>query len=161
MTDIRPPLELTDERTMLVAYLDYLRDAIVRKAQGLGDDDARRPMVASGTSLLGLLDHLLNVERYWFHHVFAGRDVPMTPPGTPLADDLTADAAIAAYRETTAGANEIVLATSDLDQAAARETFDGRRPSLRWVLVHMVEETGRHAGHADIIRELIDGETGR
>ena len=161
MTDIRPPLDLSDERTTLVAYLDYLRDAIVRKVQGLDESAVRRPMVPSGTSLLGLVDHLLNVERYWFHHVFAGRDVPMTPPGTPLAEDLTADSAIAQYRETTAGANEIVTEAADLEQGAARDTFDGRRPTLRWVLVHMIEETGRHAGHADIIRELIDGETGR
>ena len=161
MTDNRPPLELSDERTTLVAYLDYLRAAVVRKAEGLDDDRVRRPMVQSGTSLLGLVDHLANVERYWFHHVFAGRDVPLTPPGTPLATELTAAAAIAQYREAATSANEIVTAATGLEQIAARDTFDGRRPTLRWVLVHMVEETGRHAGHADIIRELIDGETGR
>jgi uncharacterized damage-inducible protein DinB len=155
VSDRRPPLELTDERTMLVAYLDYLREAIVLKTQGLSDDDVRRPMVASGTSLFGLVHHLVGVERYWFHHVLAGRDIER--PGEGLA----LDEVVAQYRAATATANEIVLAIDDMDQPSAAETFDGRRPSVRWILVHMVEETGRHAGHADIIRELIDGETGR
>ena len=161
MTDRRPPLDLADERTTLVAYLDYLREALVLKAQGLSDDDVRRPMVASGTSVLGLLHHLVDVERYWFHHVFGGQETEFNPPGSAPPPTLTAEVAIERYRAATATSNEITLGCDDMERLSEGEAFDGRRPTLRWVLVHMIEETGRHAGHADIIRELIDGETGR
>lgn len=156
--DRRPPIELADERTTLVAYLDYLRESIVLKLEGVDDDDARRPLVPSGTSLQRLVDHLIDVDQYWFHLVLAGEPdidfVGDTPSPSPAA-------AVARYRAVTARSNELVERCSDMEQPSAKETFDGRRPTLRWILVHMVEETGRHAGHADIIRELIDGAVGR
>ena len=161
MNDRRPPLELTDERTTLVAYLDYLRESMVLKAQGVSDEDVRRPLVPSGTSLLGLLHHLTEVEKHWFHHVLDGAKVEFAPLDEPLPPTLTAEQAVATYRSVTKTSNDVVERCAALETLARRSTFDDRRPTLRWILVHMVEETARHAGHADIIRELIDGETGR
>ena len=155
VTDRNPPHDLADERATLVLYLDYLRESVVRKLEGLSEEDVRRPMVQSGTNLFGLVKHLADVDRYWFHHVLGGHELGRLPPA-PLTSDC-----VQRYRDTTRKSNDIVMSCDDMDGASARETFDGRRPTLRWILVHMIEETGRHAGHADIIRELIDGVVGR
>lgn len=159
MADHRTPFPNDDERTTLVAFLDYVRDAIVRKVDGLPEDAARRPMVDSGTSLLGLVKHLTMVEVAWFQWTYAGVDVPV--PEAELDDGDTIDAVVAAYRAACAENNAIVAACTDLDQRAARASTAPEPMSMRWLLVHMVEETARHAGHADILREQLDGEVGR
>jgi uncharacterized damage-inducible protein DinB len=155
MTDRNPPHDLTDERATLVLYLDYLRDAVIRKIDGLSEANARRPMVQSGTSLFGLVEHLTDVDRYWFHHVLGGLELDRRSPAPRTSD------CVERYRDTTRTSNQIVMSFGDVEDTSTRETFDGRRPTLRWILVHMIEETGRHAGHADIVRELIDGVVGR
>ncbi len=159
--DRRTPFTVGDERTTLLDFLDYLRESVIRKATGLSEDESRRPMVPSGTSLLGLVKHLTAVELFWFQFTFAGMHDVRFPKGdfAPLPGETTDDL-VAAYREATKRNNEIVLACDDLGRLAARATDKGHL-SLRWVLVHMIEETARHAGHADIIRELIDGHVGR
>ena len=144
---------------MLVEFLDYLRESMILKTEGISEEDAKRPMVPSGTSLLGLVKHLAMVERWWFHVVFAA-EAEDVPDENVTADDTVADV-VASYRAITIRSNEIVAACGNLDQPAATVPKDREPPTLRWVLVHMVEETGRHAGHADILRELIDGSTGR
>ncbi|MFI9320012.1 DinB family protein [Kitasatospora aureofaciens] len=164
LSDSRPPTMNADERTTLLAFLDYLREAVIAKVDGLGDEDARRPGVASGTSLLWLVRHLTVVEHNWFEWAYGGlgEQGPVDSEAAVPAD-LTVAAAVAAYRDAIARANAVAQAAPDLDRPGARslrpDAAEG--PSLRWVLVHMIEETGRHAGHADIIREQLDGAVGR
>ncbi|MGW2377379.1 DinB family protein [Kitasatospora sp. NPDC001683] len=163
LSDNRPPTLHADERTTLLAFLDYLREAVIAKVDGLGDEDARRPGVASGTSLLWLVRHLTVVELNWFEWAYGGLGEKPFDSEEVAAADLTVAAAVAAYRDAVARANAVAAAAADLDRPGVRslrpDVAEG--PSLRWVLVHMIEETGRHAGHADIIREQLDGAIGR
>ena len=151
------------EKEMLWVALDRHRDAIVWKLQGLGDDDLRRSMVPSGTSLLGMVKHLAAVEYGWFCETF-GRETEPLPfvDDDPEADlrveagESTAD--ILAFYERARAASDKVIDELDLEDTGT--TSRGDEPSLRWVLIHMVEETCRHAGHVDVVRELIDGMAG-
>ena len=159
MPDRRTPFVNTGERETLVAFLDYLRDAIVVKVEGLSEADARQVLVPSGTSVLGLVNHLTMVEVLWLQWSFAGLDVRV--PSDRLTDDDRIDAAVDAYRAACGRSNEIIGSVRDLAVMCARRPGDIEPLPLRWVLVHMIEETARHAGHADILREQLDGETGR
>jgi uncharacterized damage-inducible protein DinB len=131
---------------------------VILKTAGLDDETLRRPIVQSGTSLLWLVKHLTRVEIGWFQSTFAGRDVEISSDS--LSEDDTAASLVLSYRDAIASSNEIVDA-SDLEQLCAGAGTAPEPMTLRWVLVHMVEETARHAGHADILREQIDGQTGR
>lgn len=152
-----------DEKTSLFVALDRHRDAVVWKLDDLDDEQLRRRVTPSGMSLLGLLKHLTAVEDDWFCGTF-GRPVLAAPfdPADPDADwrpepyESTA-ALLDAYARTRVRADAVVdeLALEDTGTAWSGETV-----TLRWVLVHMVEELARHAGHADVMRELIDGATG-
>ncbi|HEV7888887.1 MAG TPA: DinB family protein [Acidimicrobiales bacterium] len=159
MADRRTPFANTGEKATLLAFLDYLRESVVLKVDGLDETQARWSPVPSGTSLLGLLKHLTMVEVAWFHWAFAGLDVPV-PDGAVAEADALGPAA-AAYRAAWARSNELLAEADDLDRLCARPGPAPQPMSLRWVLAHMVEETGRHAGHADIVRELLDGTVGR
>jgi hypothetical protein len=159
MPDRRTPFVNTDERGTLVAFLDYLRDGIVVKVEGLAEEDARRTLVPSGTNVLALVKHLTMVEVLWFQSSFAGLDVRV--PSDRLRDDDRIENVVAAYRAACARSNEIVSEASDLSARCAHKPPTTDPMSLRWILVHMVEETARHAGHADILREQLDGATGR
>jgi uncharacterized protein DUF664 len=146
-----------DEKTTLVEILDGLRDSIAKKATGVPEPQVREPGVPSGTSLLGLIRHLTAVERFYF------LETPITdlrrtfrPRATDTVPTLLAD-----YRKATAEANEVVETWTRLTDPAPRPPGRGLVPSRRWVLIHMIEETARHAGHADILREQLDGATGR
>ncbi|NIH84743.1 DinB family protein [Amycolatopsis granulosa] len=160
--DVRPPSGNADEKTTLVTFLDYLREAIIAKVAGVPDTAARTAGVPSGTSLLWLLKHLIAVEHNWFVWAYRGEDSLLDHGALP-ADGDTNDTLIAEYRETVRRGNEIIAACDDLDRPGARSLreTDSCPPSMRWLLVHMIEETARHAGHADILREQIDGSTGR
>ncbi|HEX3325912.1 MAG TPA: DinB family protein [Actinomycetota bacterium] len=147
---------------MLTAFLDYLRDRMVAKLDGLDDEQARRVLVPSGTSLLGLVKHLAVVELGWFRWSFVGEDFELGPGGEDLVPEDTISGVVDMYRSAIAGSQEITDATPDLDMKAARSRRQGHdTQSMRWILVHMIEETARHAGHADILREQIDGTVGR
>jgi uncharacterized damage-inducible protein DinB len=160
--DAPPPRESTDERTMLTAFLDYLRERMLAKLDGLDDEQARRSLVPSGTSLLGLVKHLAVVELGWFVWSFAGEDFDVGPSGDQVSPDDTVAVVIEMYRSAFRRSQQIADGVPDLDQRAARSRRPGHETqSMRWILVHMIEETARHAGHADIIREQIDGTTGR
>jgi hypothetical protein len=159
--DTRAPLIIGNERDTLVAFLDYLRESVIRKVTGLTGEQAMRPMVGSGTSLLWLVKHLTMVELSWFGACFAGREMPLPGEYEQVSDRDTVSMAIGTYREAIAQSNSIVAAAQSLDQLAARTRPAEPTRTLRWILVHMVEETGRHAGHADILREQIDGSIGR
>jgi hypothetical protein len=157
------------ERQSLETFLDYLRDAVVRKARGVSEEDARKRLVPSATTLGGLVKHLAWVEQWWFAEQLA--EIPAeqlpTPPYTdedPDADfrlepDETLDGVIELYLQRCAQSREIAARYDDLDHTfmAPRRK---REISLRWVYLHMIEETGRHAGHADILREQLDGLAG-
>ena len=140
-----------------MTLLRYQRESLARKVMGVDDTAAGRSPVNSGTSLLWLIRHLAVAERLWIIHRFAGGQQP--PPGPPASHD-TVDAALTAYRQTWADVDAVIAATSTLDQVSVIADDSGH-PTLRWILAHLLEETARHAGHADILRELIDGVTGR
>lgn len=159
--DLRPPGLNADEKTTLLTFLDYLRESVLAKAAGVPEPAVRTPGVPSGTSLLQLLKHLTAVELNWFVWAYTGADHdPWDDESTVSADDTASDLADA-YRAAIAQANEVVLACTDLNRPGVRSLRETPPPSMRWVLVHMIEETARHAGHADILREQIDGSTGR
>ena len=158
MVDLKPPRSPDwTEAEAILALLRYQRESVVRKVEDLTEEQARTRLVGSDTTPLWLLRHLDRAERMWVLQRFAGGD-----PG-PLDDTVTeADTvagAIGAYRDTWERVDQAV-AGIDLSQPAADPGPDGPT-SLRWVLLHLLEETARHAGHADILRELIDGSTGR
>jgi uncharacterized damage-inducible protein DinB len=134
---------------------------VIAKAEGIADEAARAPGVASGTSLLGLVKHLTAVELNWFVWAYEGADLPQQDDEAPPTADETGPELVAAYRAAVRRANETVAACADPARPGARSLRETAPPSMRWVLVHMIEETARHAGHADIIRELYDGNTGR
>ena len=160
-TDHDTPALAAGPGETLLAFLDYLREAVARKLEGCTEDDARRPLVPSGTSLLGLVKHLTVVESYWVERRFAGLETrPLSTAadaGFTLDRDDTVAGVLDAYRSTVGRSNALVAGVP-LDTPLAR----GRHgQTLTWVLVHLVEETARHAGHADILRELVDGAAGR
>ncbi|KOV86686.1 DinB family protein [Nocardia sp. NRRL S-836] len=147
--DTPPPRTGTTETEVLRGFLDYLRTAVAAKVEGVPEPQARTALVPSGTSLAGLLNHLAFVERA----TFLG-EVVTNWKATFRAPDHDV---VARYREAVARANEVLDGCTDL-----AAPLPGRRgPSVRWALTHLIEETGRHAGHADVLRELVDGTTGR
>ena len=157
-----PPRQAGEGET-LAGFLDLQRGVMLRKVADLDDESLRRSMTPSGLTLLGMLKHLAYVERWWFRAVFAGEDV--TFPWTdddPDADwraepDESVDSIATFYREECAKAREVVAAASFDDTCT---TPEGDSITLRWIVAHMIEETARHLGHADIMREAIDGATG-
>jgi hypothetical protein len=156
-----------DERITLVGTLDWFRGVVENKLSGLSVDDARRVMTESGLSPLGVVKHLAWVERGWFRETFAGERVEgLDQPEDDnslefaLGADDTIESVAAFYRDEARRSRAIVDASSSLDSLSVEETRLRGRVSLRWLLVHMIEETARHAGHLDIMREAIDGRTG-
>ncbi|WP_020658687.1 DUF664 domain-containing protein [Amycolatopsis benzoatilytica] len=149
--DTPPPRTGGTETEVLRGFLDYLRASIAAKVDGAPEAGAHAAAVSSGTNLVGLLHHLTQVERA----LVLGETVTNWPATFRTGDAVPA--VVARYRETVQHANELLDACPDL-----AAPFPGRTgPSVRWALTHLIEETGRHAGHADILRELIDGTTGR
>ena len=159
--DLRPPESHADEKATLLTFLGYLRESLIRKVEDVPEDAARTPLVPSGTSLLGLLRHLAAVELNWFVWAYEGPDRPPWDDGLTPADGETVAGTVAAYRDAIRRADAVIAACDDLERPGARSLRETAPPSMRWTLVHMIEETGRHAGHADILRELLDGSVGR
>ncbi|MDP9365640.1 MAG: DinB family protein [Chloroflexota bacterium] len=147
---------------MVSAFLNFLRATLLWKIDGLSDDELRRPMTPSGVSLLGIVKHSAYVERVWFRRVFRGEDVAVPwREGDPDADwriepGETTEEIVRLYRDEAARSRAIV-AEAAWETRAAKEGYD---QTLGWILTHMVEEVARHCGHADILREAIDGATG-
>ncbi len=159
MPDRRTPFTVGSEKQILLDFLDYLRGSIVVKLSGLSDDDARESRVSSGTSLMGLVKHLTYVEVGWFHYAFGGLEVTM--PSGDLDPSDTVENVIGAYEAACRRGSELITACSDLSELCPHAGGAPEPMTRRWVLIHMVEETARHAGHADILREQIDGTVGR
>jgi uncharacterized damage-inducible protein DinB len=149
---------VTPELAALVAALEAQREAVLKRLAGLSEDDARRSTVPSGTNLAGLLQHVTFVEAKWFEEVAAGRKPTrgrrsMDVDHAVSLRDLRAD-----YRAACDTSNEII---SGLGDATAPARGKGSARDLRAVMLVVIAETARHAGHADILREQIDGTTGR
>ncbi|MFJ9709923.1 DinB family protein [Streptomyces sp. NPDC101234] len=168
MTETRtdtPPAR--DERTQLTTFLDYARDTARAKCEGVSAEDARRaPLPGSPLmTISGLINHLRWVEYYWFQVVFLGEEDlgPWTEEDPDremrIAVDFPLEQLLAEYEEQSARYRELV-ASAALDAEAKTPIRDGRHPDLRWILLHLTEETARHNGHLDIIREIVDGRTG-
>ncbi len=160
----RPP-RVGGERDALSAQLDFQRATLLWKLEGLDDEQLRRPMVPSGLSLLGLVKHLTAVEHGWFVVGFArtGEEhLFVRPDGSEADFDLevgdTTGSVVGAYVAACDRSRGVVAAAQSLDDRAPHPR--GGEFDLRWLLLHMIQETARHNGHADIIRELIDGVTG-
>jgi uncharacterized damage-inducible protein DinB len=152
-----------EEKESLWGSLDRHRDLLVWKLQGLDDVQLRQAMTPSGTNLLGLVKHLAAVEYGWFCLTFGRETEPLPFDDDDENADLrvqpgeSTDDVLAFYARARAAADQVV---AELDLDATGMAWFGDPVSLRWVLIHMIEETARHAGHADIVRELIDGQTG-
>jgi hypothetical protein len=138
--------------------LDGVRAGVLKKLTGLSDQDARRSTVDSGTNLAGLVQHLTFVESLWFEEVVAGGSASRGDRSMRVDPSMSLRTLRAEYRAACAASNEIITAVGDPDAPVTRH---GKQRDLRWVLLAVIEETARHAGHADIIREQIDGPTGR
>jgi hypothetical protein len=155
MPDRKPPRLAGEERETLLTLLQYQRDSFIGKALGVTDEQASWSPVGSGTSLLWLVNHLGDAETVWVLHRFAGLEP--APDGHDHAT--TIRAAVERYRAISARVDGIVRGAPSLDECAP-EFDDLGRANLRWIVSHLLEETARHAGHADILRELVDGAAG-
>ncbi|MEU8387668.1 DinB family protein [Micromonospora sp. NPDC048842] len=153
-----------DERAVLTSFLDFHRAVLLRKLRGLSDADARRRLVPSATTLAGLVKHLTMVERNWFPTLLAPEpgDVYLTSEEDAVASFTLSDqesiVGLTEAYERACARSRAAAASIDLDHVVPHPQLG--EVSLRWILVHMIEETARHAGHADILRELTDGEAG-
>ncbi len=166
----RDPPHAGPEKATLEAFLDYHRATLLLKMSGLDEAALRRRLVPSQTTLLGLVKHLAYVERGWFQNVFAGLGAEEPDPAADwhLEPGETAQTIFELYQSEVAISQQIV-AGANLDDLARQsgeglgeEEQRGKQPqSLRWIIVHMIEETARHNGHADILRELTDGQSGK
>ena len=160
--DRQEPPRPGPEKDMLLGFLRYERDTVVWKLDGLDEEQLRWQHAPSSLTLLGLVKHLTDVERTWFQVRFAGEadhDAWNPERHWRIEPDDTSAGLIAAYRSACAASDRIVQAHALADVAAKTPPH---RPgvTLGWILIHMVQETARHAGHADLIREAIDGRTG-
>jgi uncharacterized damage-inducible protein DinB len=152
------------EREVLEAFLDFHRDVLARKVSGVSEQEARYRRVPSMTTLAGLVKHMIGVERGWFQRILAQRPVEEIGPNVgggadswELADGETVDSLVEEYRRTCEQSRR-TAARFGLDDAVPQRRLG--HVSLRWIYVHMIEETARHVGHADILREQTDGATG-
>lgn len=150
------------ERAVLETFLDLYRGIVARKLAGVSEERARRRLVASKTTLAGLVKHLTAVEREWFQRVLARRS-PEQAGGIPeddgwaVAAGETVEDLLEAYADACAESRRCAAGVA-LDDSVPHARMG--RVSLRWIYVHMIEETARHAGHLDILREQLDGATG-
>jgi len=163
---VRPPFT-ADERTQLVGWLEMQRAIVHWKCEGLSDEDAHRPVLPTSPlmTMAGVVSHLRWTEQCWFEVLFLGRpaegpqfvdepeDADMRVAGVPLAQLLEE------YERQCAVSNDIVAAHS-LEDVGRHPDFRSAAANLRWMLIHMIEETARHVGHLDAIRELLDGDKG-
>ncbi|MDK1473985.1 DinB family protein [Streptomyces sp. 549] len=167
MTRINDTPPAWDERTQLTTFLDYARGTARAKCEGVSEENARKALLPGSPlmTMSGVINHLRWVEYYWFQVVFLGEEdrAPMTDedpdremriavdfPLTQLLDEYAEQSSL--YRELVAG--------SDLDKQAQRTIRNGVHVDLRWIVHHLTEETARHNGHLDILREMLDGATG-
>lgn len=164
-----PPDTLTDTRELLLGYLDHYRSALLRKLDGMPEDDLRTSRLPSGWTPLGLLKHLAYVERRWFRWGFAAERVDDVDgdrdPGSGrwhVGPEESVDGLKRLFLDECARSREIVAGADLQDPARTGGGFgpSEHRPALVWILFHVLQEYARHVGHLDIVRELADGVTG-
>ncbi|MEU6036832.1 DinB family protein [Actinomadura sp. NPDC047616] len=177
VTHVEPPAEpdvtLTDPRDLLTGYLDHYRDAVLRKLDGLSDEQLRTSRLPSGWTPLELLKHLAYVETRWLRCRFADEPVPdpwgdrsAADPGPGgrwhVAAEETFEGVRATFLDACAHSRRIVAGArlDDVASAGGRLGASGPAPSLIWILFHLLQEYARHAGHLDVVRELADGVVG-
>ncbi len=169
MTRTDPDL-VGDELTLLTQFLDYHRATLVQKASGLGREQMAARLPPSDLTLAGLVKHLALVEDSWFGRVLQGLPLPEPWASAPWDDDRDWDFhsavdddpadLLALYEAACERSRAAVAAVGDLDAPAAKPSRRHGNVCLRWILLHMIEETARHNGHADLLREAVDGATG-
>jgi uncharacterized damage-inducible protein DinB len=166
---IDPP-ETGTEFDQLTSYLDFQRETMLLKAEGLSGEQLAQTHPPSTLTIGGLLNHLALVEDSWFPMRFAGLPeselwVGIDWDADPdyefrTAAEMEPDELRRRYEAACARSREIVAAARDLDQLSVEPRGNGAKFQLRWVLLHLIEETARHAGHADLLREAVDGTVG-
>jgi hypothetical protein len=149
---------MTTELEQLRATLDGLRAGVLKKLAGLSEADARRSTVDSGTNIAGLVQHLTFAESLWFEQIVAGGTARRGKRSMRVDPGITLKTLRADYRAACAASDDIITAVGDPDAPVTR---NGKTHDLRWAILAVIGETARHAGHADIIREQLDGTTGR
>ncbi len=154
-TDFAFPQDRDDERELLLEWLDFLRGAVIRNISGVSEEDAHRRPEGRLLPLAGIVNHLLGVERRWIDGGMLGGPIVRTEEEFFPGPELTVDEVVRAYRERAEKTNRVVRELALEEPNARREGI-----TLRWTLLHLINETARHAGHADAVRELIDGSTG-
>jgi hypothetical protein len=169
-TELPPDPPTGDERTTLETFLDYYRAVTIRKAEGITDEQARRALCPpSGLTIIGIVRHLTEVERSWFRQDLVGETIPPLyygeshPTGDRDGDfhappDATIAAALDAYRDELDRCRAVMAGVDSLEIVETNPHSTPR--NVRWILVHMIEEYARHAGHLDLLREAADGTTG-
>ncbi len=163
------PATTADERTTLTQFLDYQRATLLMKAAGLDRDQLNQRLPTSSLTLAGLLKHLSYVEDSWIQQVFLGRPLPEPWASAPFDSDEDWEFHSAAHDdpntlhelyESSCARTRAGIEGAALDAVSVGPSRSGRQFSLRWILVHLIEETARHCGHADLLREAIDGAVG-
>ena len=164
VTRVEPPPEpsetLTEPRELLLGYLDWYRGAVLRKLDGLPEEELRRSRLPSGWTPLALLKHLAGVERRWFRWGFAGERIG--DPEVERGPDETVDEVKALFLAECASSRRIVATAGLQDPPRPGTAFNPSEPhpALVWILFHVLQEYARHAGHLDVVRELADGTVG-
>ena len=164
------PAETGSEADQLSAYLDYLRQTVLLKTEGLTSAQLAQRLPPSTLTLGGLINHLALVEDSWFRVRFAGLPDDEAWAGIDweadpqfefrTAAELSPEALRERYRDTCARSREVVAQATSLDELSVEKRGNGKHFDLRWMLLHLIVETARHAGHADLLREAIDGTVG-
>jgi hypothetical protein len=150
------PSGTDDELELYLCWLGFLRGAVLRKVDGLAEADARWTPDGALIPLIGIVNHLTHVEWRWIEGGFRGTKVSRSDEEFRPGPELTEEAAVSAYRSRAAETDATVREVGDLATPCLVE----EGTDLRWVLLHLINETARHAGHADAVRELLDGTTG-
>lgn len=155
------PRNDSGELDTALAFLTFARESAIKKVEGLDEEQARRVLVPTGTTLLGLVRHLTDGERYWFgYHLTGVGSEPDWDSGMTAEPDRSIDDIVADYRAAIAASDNAIRDIGD-PAAMSAKPVDGLPKTLRWTIAHVTSETARHAGHADILREQVDGTTGR
>ena len=173
MTNTSEPQQITDELTMLNDFLDHYRSVLLAKANGLTDEQARKCAVEpSNLSILGLLRHMAEVERHWFRRMFLNEaDLPdfFAVEGVAIGtadsdfefpDSATLNEGIGVLQQAISESRLAIQGKTPEDVSLATRPKTGQPVSLRWIVIHMIEEYARHCGHADFLRERLDGKKG-
>jgi uncharacterized damage-inducible protein DinB len=153
------PEPTEDERELLLRWLAFLRGGVLRNIEGLSDDQARWTPAGTLIPLIGVVNHLTQVEWRWIDGHMRGQETSRSEEEFRPAEELTVTEAVAAYQERARATEAAVRAMPSMTEPTRED--DEWHADLRWVLLHVINETARHAGHADAVRELLDGTTGQ